>query len=209
MSELSPVYQRKSLLGKSIITLDDAVKVGLVSEVWIDTQAQKVVAVGFQVKGKATTQGLPFSRIQVLGEDAILIPSAAVLTDILPEQYSRLVDHEVITETGKRLGQIDDYYFDRTTGEVTNCLLSAGGIAGFLEGHSSLEGADILVIGKERTIVKAGAEERLTLVDKGLTQWVELGRTKALETAATLRERIAKPTETTPLPPVPEEPPTS
>ncbi len=192
MAEPVRVIQRKALLGKSIITLDDASKAGIVNEIWIDAQVQRVVALGCLVKGKTTGLTVPLNQIQVLGEDAVLIASNSILLESLPEGYTRLVDHDVVTEGGKRLGQVDDYYFETKTGVITNCLLSAGGFSGLLEGHSSLSGAEFTVIGKDRVIVKAGAEERLEQVDKGLQAWVEIGRTKVQETAATLRERMAK-----------------
>ncbi|WP_287127725.1 PRC-barrel domain-containing protein [Candidatus Cyanaurora vandensis] len=192
MSELSAVCQRKSLLGKSIITLDDASKAGTVNEVWVDPQSRRVSALGCLIKGRTTIVAVPFDRIQVLGEDAILIGSITALVDLVPEAQTRFVDHELVTEGGKRLGQVDDYYFERVSGQITNCLISGGGLAGLLEGHTSLDGGELLTIGKERSIVKAGAEERQTQVDKGMQQWIELGRTKVQETAATLRERMAK-----------------
>ncbi|WP_218082225.1 PRC-barrel domain-containing protein [Anthocerotibacter panamensis] len=209
MSELSPICQRKALLGKSIITLDDASKAGVVNEVWVDMQSRQVAALGCQVKGRTSVMGVPCDRIQVLGDDAILISTVGALIDISPEVYTRFVDHEMVTEGGKRLGQVDDFYFDRHSGEITNCLLSGGGIAGILEGHTSLDATEILVIGKERSIVKAGSEERLVKVDKGLQQWVEVGRAKVQETAATLRERITKKETLTVEPVVPEALPAS
>ncbi len=195
MSELSPICQRKTLLGKSVITLSDASKAGIVSEVWVDIQQRRVVYLSCQGKSK-TAMGVSLAQIGVLGEDAILVTSAQSLTEVAPETVTRFVDHEVVTEGGKRLGQIDDFYFDRTTGEITNCLISSGGFASLFEGHSSLEGSEFLVIGAERAIVKAGAEDRLIQVDKGLNQWMELGKTKVQETAATLRERMTKKEET-------------
>jgi len=205
MTELSAVCQRKALLGKSIITLDDASKAGTVNEVWVDPQSRRVSALGCMVKGRSTVVAVPYERIQILGEDAVLIASGVALVDLVTEGLTRFVDHEIVTEGGKRLGQVDDFYFERASGAISNCLLSGGGFAGLLEGHTSLAGDELLTIGKERAIAKGGAEDRITQVDKGLQQWVELGRTKVQETAATLRERMAKkeelvaPVEPTPL----------
>jgi len=196
MAELAINAQRKTLLGKSVITLDDASKAGTINEVWVDTKSRRVAAIGFQAKGRNANLAIAVDAIQVLGEDAVLIPNSDTFLDELPETYVRFVDHEVVTEGGKRVGQVDDYYFDRTTGEITNFLLSAGGISGFLEGHTRLEGDELVVIGKERSIVKAGADERLIRVDKGLQQWVEVGSSKVKETASKVQETASKVQET-------------
>jgi uncharacterized protein YrrD len=191
MTELSAVCQRKALLGKSIITLDDASKAGTINEIWVDAKTRRVVALGCQAKGRNTNLAVPIEHIQVLGDDAVLIPSVTSLLDEVGDTWTRFVDHEIVTEGGKRIGQVDDYYFERTGGEITNCLLSAGGISSFLEGHTRLDGAELVVIGKERSIAKIGAEERLVQVDKGLQQWVEVGRTKVKETTAKVQETAA------------------
>lgn len=202
MTPAPGIHQRRLLLAKSIITLSDATKLGIVGEVWVDLGTRDVVALACQGRGLfPTSRLLPLSHIQVIGADAVLIPNGEFSSEVASEHLSRLVGHEVVTESGRSLGKIDDYSFD-STGGLDSFLISSDRLAGLIEGNYRMSATETMTLGKERMIVRTGAEERLEKVDKGLNDWVAIGRKKASELASQATHLSTKP----PAPSVPELP---
>jgi sporulation protein YlmC with PRC-barrel domain len=171
------LVQRSEFLGTQVITRDTGRSLGVVSELWVDVDRRQVVALG--LRANLVTRYLPgitqymlLDRICQVG-DVILVEDEDVIGDVNTEAFSRLVNSEVITETGEVLGRVRGFKFDPESGEVSALVIASIGIPLVPEQVLStyeLPVEEIVSNGPERIIVFEGSEERLVQLNVGLLE---------------------------------------
>jgi sporulation protein YlmC with PRC-barrel domain len=144
-------------------------RVGVIKQLWVDTDRQRVEALSLQTQC-LTTQNwcIPLNSIDQIGnqlrlEDTILERDAL--------SYSSLINYEVITETGDFLGKVRDFIFDPRNGQISELIIasvSSAWLPSLLLSTYSLSADEIISPGPERLIVFEGAEERLHQLTVGL-----------------------------------------
>ena len=114
---MNRIARASELIGRPIITLDSATAVAEVKDVLIDTQAAR--AIGFTLRGSGLLSGamkgvLPADALHAIGRDAVMIESAAAITDspestnaLLAEQ-DEMIGKEALTASGASLGTVSD-----------------------------------------------------------------------------------------------------
>ena len=104
---------------------------------------------------------MPLDRIRQVG-DVILVDSVDSLSEAFtPERYSKVINCEVITESGQQLGRVLGFSFDIETGELTTLVMGALGVPVLGEGLLStweIPVEEIVSSGTDRIIVYEGAE---------------------------------------------------
>lgn len=103
----------------------------------------------------------------------VLVDSEDVIEDIDVEVYSKLINSEVITETGEPLGRIRDFVFNIDDGKVYSLIIASLGIPQIPEQFIStyeLPIEEIISSGPNRVIVFEGAEDRLTQLTEGILE---------------------------------------
>lgn len=111
--------------GQRVMTVDDARQVGSVRRLVIDSDSRLVVGAHLDgAQGDATL--LPWSSVNALGPDALMIQSAGVLRQ--PDETVRqLIDggtfdiegRAVYSDAGDALGPLEDVEFDERSGTIT------------------------------------------------------------------------------------------
>jgi sporulation protein YlmC with PRC-barrel domain len=178
----SEIRQRSQILGTQVINQNNATRLGVVSQVWVDLEQQQVLILGvreqaFSVSGGALTMEL--NQVAALGRDAILVSGEEVFADLELEGLSKVIGSDVVTETGTRLGKVKDFSFNSTSGVVSELILSSLGIPlipGILISTFSMDADEILSASSNQIIVEDGAETRLTQLSKGLLESVGIGK---------------------------------
>jgi sporulation protein YlmC with PRC-barrel domain len=121
---------------------------------------------------------MPLDRIRQVG-DVILVDSIDSLSESFsPERYSRVINCQVITESGSVLGRVLGFSFDIETGELTTLVMGALGVP--LLGESVLSTWEIPVdeivsSGPDRIIVYEGAEDKLKQLNSGVLEKLGVG----------------------------------
>ena len=95
-----------------------------------------------------------------------------------PERYSKVINCQVITESGAQLGRVLGFSFDIETGELTTLVIGALGVPLLGEGVLStweLAVGEIVSSGTDRIIVYEGAEEKLKQLGTGLLEKLGIG----------------------------------
>jgi sporulation protein YlmC with PRC-barrel domain len=179
--------QRSAILGLQVISKRTATRLGIITQIWLDVDQRCIKGVSVAeryIPGTAIGIGESFymdlNNVDLLGPDAVLVDSEAVLEDILAtERYTNLINNEVVTESGEPLGKVRDFKFDGETGELRYLILAAVGnpaIPASLISTYEVDVNEIIAVGRERIIVTEGMEDRMTQVTKGLLERIGLGK---------------------------------
>ena len=170
-------------MGTQVITRDTGRRLGVVGEVVVDIDRREVVALGLRDNPltrflPGLPRWMPLDRIRQVG-DVILVDSVDSLAEgFNPDRYSRVINCQVITESGQQLGRVLGYSFDIETGELITLVVGALGVPLLGEGVLStweLEAMEIVSSGTDRIIVYEGAEEKLQQLGTGLLEKLGIG----------------------------------
>jgi sporulation protein YlmC with PRC-barrel domain len=170
-------------MGTQVITRDTGRRLGVVGEVVVDIDRREVVALGLRDNPltrflPGLPRWMPLDRIRQVG-DVILVDSAdSLVEEFNPERYSKVINCQVITESGQQLGRVLGFSFDIETGELTSLVIGALGVPLLGEGVLStweLPVMEIVSSGTDRIIVYEGAEEKLKQLGTGLLEKLGIG----------------------------------
>lgn len=167
------------IIGTKITSLQEGKSLDTVKDVIYEPSENKITA--FIVKERklfSDTQVLPFSSVQSIGDDLIMINSQYDIRKVsdVPESISYiarhnfyLTDSKIITENGRTLGVITDMFFDADTGEVKELeVTERTRVLNRTVSKRVVKIADILTVGKQATIIRDLPEptpEKLTHIE--------------------------------------------
>ncbi|MCX5958556.1 MAG: PRC-barrel domain-containing protein [Cyanobacteria bacterium] len=170
-------------MGTQVITRDTGRRLGVVGEVMVDIDRREVVALGLRDNPltrflPGLPRWMPLERIRQVG-DVILVDSADSLAEGFdPDRFSKVINCQVITESGAQLGRVLGFSFDVETGELTTLVIGALGVPLLGEGVLStweMPVGEIVSSGSDRIIVYEGAEEKLKQLGTGLLEKLGIG----------------------------------
>ena len=170
-------------MGTQVITRDGGRRLGVVGEVVVDIDRREVVALG--LRDNPFTRFLPglprwmtLDRICQVG-DVILVDSIDSLTEgFTPDRYTKVINCQVITESGQLLGRVLGFSFDIETGELMTLVMGAVGVPLLGEGVLStweIKVDEIVSSGADRIIVYEGAEDKLKQLNSGFLEKLGVG----------------------------------
>ncbi|KGG13325.1 MULTISPECIES: PRC-barrel domain-containing protein [Prochlorococcus] len=179
------LWLRAELMGTQVITTDTGRRLGVVGEVVVDIDRREVIALG--LRDNPLTRFLPglpkwmlLDRIRQVG-DVILVDSIDSLSENFEsDRYSKVINCQVITESGEQLGRVLGFSFDIETGELISLVMGALGVPLLGEGVLStweIPVDEIVSSGADRIIVYEGAEEKLKQLSSGLLEKLGVGGT--------------------------------
>ncbi len=180
---------RSQLLGTQVINQNTGERIGVVSQIWLDAEPFQVsiLSVSEKLIGQVS-KTLQLEAIPVLGPDAVLIPETILGETSESNGLMRLVGTEVVTEAGVKLGKIKDFTFRTDTGELLSLVLSNLGIPlvpGLIASTFQINVADVVSLGGDAILAKAGAEDRLERLSTSLLEKVGLVKPAWLVVAET------------------------
>jgi len=177
------LWLRSELMGTQVITRDTGRRLGLVGEVVVDIDRREVVALGLRDNPltrflPGLPRWLPLDQIRQVG-DVILVDKVDSLSEnFVPERYNKVINCQVITESGDQLGRVLGFSFDIETGELLTLVMGALGVPLLGEGVLStweMPVDEIVSSGPDRIIVYEGAEEKLKQLNSGFLEKLGVG----------------------------------
>ena len=177
------LWLRSELMGTQVITTDTGRRLGVVGEVVVDIDRREVVALGLRDNPltrflPGLPKWMPLKSIKQVG-DVILVDSLDSLSDgFTPERYGKVINCQVITESGQLLGRVLGFSFDIETGDLISLVMGAVGVPLLGEGVLStweIPVDEIVSSGTDRIIVYEGAEEKLNQLNSGLLEKLGVG----------------------------------
>ncbi len=187
MMQSENLRQRAAVLGLQVFSKRSAIRLGIVTQIWLDVDQRRVTGVTVAERfipgtpiGIGDTFFMALDNIDLLGPDAILVDDESVLEDILiTERYTNLINNEVVTESGELLGKVRDFKFDPETGDLMFLIVASVGnpiIPASLISTYEIDVNEIIAVGRDRIIVTEGMEDRMTQLSKGLLERLGLGK---------------------------------
>jgi len=177
------LWLRSELMGTQVITTDTGRRLGVVGEVVVDIDRREVIALGLRDNPltrflPGLPKWMPLESIKQVG-DVILVDSLDSLNDnFTPERYSKVINCQVITESGELLGRVLGFSFDIETGELISLVMGAIGVPLLGEGVLStweMPVDEIVSSGTDRIIVYEGAEDKLNQLSSGFLEKLGVG----------------------------------
>ena len=177
------LWLRSELMGTQVITTDTGKRLGVVGEVVVDIDRREVVALGLRDNPltrflPGLPKWMPLESIKQVG-DVILVDSLDSLSESFsPERYGKVINCQVITESGQLLGRVLGFSFDIETGDLISLVMGAVGVPLLGEGVLStweIPVEEIVSSGTDRIIVYEGAEEKLNQLSSGLLEKLGVG----------------------------------
>ena len=167
----------KKFLSLPIVSLSEGQHIGYVKSLVIDSQSKSLAALVIDPKGFFKDQRIiPYAKVVSVGDDAITIDKGAYveksaslpeILNLIKEKLS-VIGTRVITQSGKTLGIVEEYYIDPETGKITQIEISGGKIEGLLNGKALLDADYITTIGQDVIVTEKGCENSLIAADKGI-----------------------------------------
>tara|TARA_Y100001970_G_scaffold262275_1_gene346318 strand:- start:2867 stop:3823 length:957 start_codon:yes stop_codon:yes gene_type:complete len=170
-------------MGTQVITTDTGRRLGVVGEVVVDIDRREVIALGLRDNPltrflPGLPKWMPLESIKQVG-DVILVDSLDSLSEsFTPERYGKVINCQVITESGQLLGRVLGFSFDIETGDLISLVMGALGVPLLGEGVLStweIPVEEIVSSGTDRIIVYEGAEEKLNQLSSGLLEKLGVG----------------------------------
>jgi len=177
------LWLRSELMGTQVITTDTGRRLGVVGEVVVDIDRREVVALGLRDNPltrflPGLPKWMPLESIKQVG-DVILVDSLDSLSEgFSPERYGKVINCQVITESGQLLGRVLGFSFDIETGDLISLVMGAVGVPLLGEGVLStweIPVEEIVSSGTDRIIVYEGAEDKLNQLSSGLLEKIGVG----------------------------------
>ena len=177
------LWLRSELMGTQVITTDTGRRLGVVGEVVVDIDRREVVALGLRDNPltrflPGLPRWMPLISIKQVG-DVILVDSLDSLSDnFSPDRYGKVINCQVITESGQLIGRVLGFSFDIETGELISLVTGAIGVPLLGEGVLStweIPVSEIVSSGTDRIIVYEGAEEKLNQLSSGILEKLGVG----------------------------------
>ncbi|HEY9828295.1 MAG TPA: PRC-barrel domain-containing protein [Stenomitos sp.] len=172
------IQRRSDLIGTQVITRNTGKKLGVVNQLWVDIDHREVAALGLRstlITGEQ--RHIYLENVRQIG-DVILVDDEDAIEDLDTLNFSTLINHEVITETGEVLGRVRGFKFDTVNGEISALVIASIGMPLIPEQLIStyeLPVDQIVSTGPDRIIVFEGAEDRVMQLSVGVLERLGLG----------------------------------
>lgn len=171
----------KSIVGKDVLSLERGVKVETVSDVILDLDGRRVLALLVDEGGlMSSSKVVPMEEVSSFGKDAVVVRapesviSASDREDVraLLQHDEKIIGKKVFTITGDDQGSIGDIYFDERTGDVTGYEVSGGLIGDVSKGTSYLATDEITEMGSDVIYVRPETAQTLEQQEGGVQKAV-------------------------------------
>lgn len=178
MTAEAEVVKQSDLLNQLVLDRNNMEELGRVDVLWMYPAAHRVL--GFICKSgflgaKKIVFKLP--QIQTLGANSILVHSQPEETDAEKvKQLDSLLNCEVWSDAGNKIGRITDYRFQLKTGEITQYLFVSSGWSGITGDIYQLPPNRIISFGRKRVLVPEAAVKSFELYRPGIKQTLSKAR---------------------------------
>jgi uncharacterized protein YrrD/ElaB/YqjD/DUF883 family membrane-anchored ribosome-binding protein len=201
MTTQPEVVRQNDLLNQLVLDRDTLEELGRVEVLWMYPPAHRVLGfvgkTGFLGSKKFAFQ---LAQIHAIGVNGVLTHSPPEETNAEKvRQLESLIQHEVWSDEGNKIGKISDCLFNLRTGEITHYLFISNGWAGITGEVYQLPPTQILSFGKKRVLVSEGLISSFSIYQEGIPQKLTKARDFLKEEATqewrSLTERAEATTE--------------
>jgi sporulation protein YlmC with PRC-barrel domain len=149
----------RELIGLPVVALDTGSRLGTIRGVELQMSEARIYYVRVDRPGRKDDGIIPWSALHAVGQDAITVAGADVVFDAIPAAdrnslTQHVSDRPVMTQNGTRLGHLDDYDLDPTTGRILTFHVAPQGMLNRLTGRGcTFPRSELVTIGDDAIIV--------------------------------------------------------
>ncbi|HEY9620130.1 MAG TPA: PRC-barrel domain-containing protein [Crinalium sp.] len=192
MTAQSDVIRQSDLLNRLVLDRDTMEELGRLEVLWMYPPKHRVL--GFICKSGflgAKKSAFKLGQIGAIGESGILTHGQPEATNgDKVAQLESLLQHEVWSDAGNKIGKITDCLFNLETGVITAYLFVSNGWSGIVGEVYQLPPNNIVSFGKKRVLVPDTIADSFTIYQEGIQH-------KLIKTGETLKSEAASATEQT------------
>src|ERR671932_960628 len=155
------IMDANDLKGLAVVTIEDGIKVGTVSDILFNTEHYRIQALlldgGFL---RSSTGLVELVNVQTIGSDAVMIQNQSVVRHQLSnqerEQYPSLeniMSLPIVAQDGSVVGKVATVNIDPQSGKITELLATKPGLAGAFGCHVRVPVNELVNIGRDAVIV--------------------------------------------------------
>jgi uncharacterized protein YrrD len=186
------LLRQSDLINQLVLDRATMAELGRIELLWMYPQTHCVL--GFICKSGLLGQqktAFKLDQLDAIGASGVLTQGSPEKTTVdRVRRLESLLDHEIWSENGNRIGRITDCLFDLRSGAITHYLFAESEWASLSGTIYQLSPAQILSFGKQRVLVLAST--RFELYQAGLSQKLSQ---RAEETAEQAKEQIQELTD--------------
>ncbi|KAF8007550.1 hypothetical protein BT93_K1532 [Corymbia citriodora subsp. variegata] len=165
------VIRRSSMVAKQVISIESALGLGFVSQLWVDTASWNVVIVEVRPNLlSGDSERFLLEDVCQVG-DVVLVENERVMENELKMVgLETLVGYEVITPGRRSIGKVRGYTFNVNSGTLESLELDSFGISiipSSLVSTYALFVEDVLEVASDKVFVHEAAAARLQRLTKG------------------------------------------
>ncbi|KAK3405023.1 hypothetical protein EUGRSUZ_K01292 [Eucalyptus grandis] len=165
------VMRRSSMVAKQVISIESALGLGFVSQLWVDIASWNVVIVEVRPNLlSGDSERFPLEDVCQVG-DVVLVENERVMENELKMVgLETLVGYEVVTPGRRSIGKVRGYTFNVNSGALESLELDSFGISiipSSLVSTYALFVEDVLEVASDKVFVHEAAAARLQRLTKG------------------------------------------
>lgn len=193
-------FRGKNIHGKMIISLQNGQHIGKLKGLVIDPENISVAALLIESKALFKDKMIiPYDKVHSVDE-IITVKSTSclekasknTLTGRLVKQNFNLFGARIITEDGSILGTVEDFTLDVKTGKIMALSITGSVYEKYFKGMAELPISQIVTIGRDAVIAKAGSKEALLIPDDALAEKIESIKDSSAKLWSTTKDSTLK-----------------
>lgn len=166
------LMRRSNLLAKQVISIQSAMSLGFISQLWVDTTSWVVLVIEVRpnlLSGES--ERLLLEDISQVGDVVLVEDESAMENDFKMVGLDTLVGYRVVTPGRQNIGKVRGYTFNINSGAVESLELDSFGISiipSSLVSTYALLVEDVLEVVADIVVVHEAAASRVQRLTKGL-----------------------------------------
>ncbi|MDQ4099790.1 MAG: PRC-barrel domain-containing protein [Chloroflexota bacterium] len=158
----------KALTGREVISIESGRKLGHVERILFDPATMQIDSIVIHpvihsvLEEPSPMQQVPVARIRGLGQDVVTVESDDALQPLAEGgahvanlvAFDQIENEAVVTESGKKIGEVDDIEFDDRSLQLQSIQIGRG----LLARKSSIAASEIVSIGEDVIVVHDSAD---------------------------------------------------
>lgn len=186
------------IIGLPVVTFSRGTKIYDVEDMILDPERRQVLALVVEERAMFhSAKAIPFGRINVIGPNAVIVPDGKAVIDVDRDPVLKSLDNKqmvvglrVLTDDGRKLGQVQDMVLDAVTGEIRGFYVSIGRVLKVTQGLRWVPMDRIISMGQRILYVPADFAQEFEEQLGGWAGALEGAGEKARSAGAKLNERL-------------------
>ncbi|HUP27936.1 MAG TPA: PRC-barrel domain-containing protein [Chloroflexia bacterium] len=188
------------IIGLPVVTFNTGRKIYDVEDLILDPERRQVLALVVEEKSAFhSAQAVPFGRINTIGPHAVIVPDGRAVIDVNRDSVLKGLYNDqvikglrVLSEDGRKLGEVSDLVLDSKTGEIRGFNVSIGKVLTVTQGARWIPMDRVINVGQRIVYIPTDLADEFEQQVGGLSGALEGAGEKARTAGAKLNEQLTQ-----------------